>query len=152
MDRAEFRKLTHMGYAILTANLSHAERGKVGIVAVRGDRIVAHGYNGMPSGMNNKCEFDDVDKTKPEVLHAEENLAAWAARKGIPLENTDVYITRTPCLNCAAILVQCGISKLYYAYEHPHGNGLRLLDEAGIPYERVDVPEDWQLRIEEKYR
>lgn len=150
MDRKEQRKRTWMTSAVLTAKLSHAERGKVGIVAVRDQRIIAMGYNGRPAGLKNKCEFDDEDKTRPEVLHAEENLAAWAARKGINLEGSEVYITRTPCLNCAAVLVQCGINKLYYAWAHPHGNGLPLLDEARIPYEQVNPLTE--VILEEKYQ
>ena len=145
------RQEQFMFTAITTAALSHAERGKVGIVAVKDNRIIAQGYNGRPAGLDNKCEFDDIDKTKPDVLHAEENLAAWAAREGIQLKGSECYITRTPCRNCAAILVQCGITKLYWLTEHPHGDGLPLLTEAGIPHEQLDLGNKINFELPEKY-
>lgn len=150
MTRLLTRNEQFMLTAMTTAGLSHADRGKVGIVAVKDNRILAQGYNGRPTGLNNKCEFDDIDKTRPEVLHAEENLAAWAGREGIALKGSTAYITRTPCLNCAAILVQLGITKLYYLFEHPHGNGLPLLDEAGIPHEKLYIPEDLLTNYKER--
>lgn len=122
-----------MKMAILETELCVAERGRVGIVATRKDKILATAHNQRPDAVRNKtCEYPDIDKTLPSVLHAEESLVADCANRGISLVGADVYITRTPCQNCAAILIQAGIKRLFYLTMHPHGDGLPLLYEAGV--------------------
>ena len=83
------------------ANLSHARRLKVGAVIVKDDSILSYGYNGTPGGFDNNCENEVVDTysqfegaiyttklvTKPEVIHAEINAVAKAAKKGYSCDN-----------------------------------------------------------------
>lgn len=122
-----------MNMAIMETELCVAERGRVGIVAVRDGKIIATAHNQRPDAVRNKkCEYEDQDKTLPSVLHAEEALVADCARRGVSLVGATVYITRTPCQNCAAILGNAGISRLYYLTMHPHGDGLPLLYEMNI--------------------
>lgn len=143
----------YMEKALETALHSHALRGKVGIVAVLPDESECLAWNDLPEDLNRtKCETDaptiEESHTLPEVLHAEEMLVCDAARYGDTLEDAVVYITRTPCKKCAAHLLQAGIKKLYYFSVHPHGDGLPILEEAGIPTEQLTFE---QNILEEKY-
>lgn len=156
-----------MEQALRLATHSHAERGKVGIFAIipkygRDGIKITNWYmdgawNDLPERIiwrteRTKCETDaptvEESHTLPEVLHAEEMLVSNCARDGETLYNATVFITRTPCTKCAAHLIQAGIKKLYYFSEHPHGDGLPLLEEAGIPTEKLNFE---QNILEEKY-
>lgn len=122
-----------MKMAILETELCVAERGRVGIVATVDDRIVATAHNQRPNAVRDKvCEYRDQDKTLPSTLHAEEALVADCASRGVSLRGATVYITRTPCQNCAALLANAGVQKLVYLSKHPHGDGLPLLYECNI--------------------
>lgn len=122
-----------MKMALLETELCVAERGRVGIVAVKDGKIIATAHNQRPDAVRDKtCEYPVEDKTLPSVLHAEEALVADCARRGVSLAGAHVYITRTPCQNCAAILGNAGISRLYYLTMHPHGDGLPLLYEMDV--------------------
>lgn len=122
-----------MNMAILETELCVAERGRVGIVATLNDRVVATAHNQRPDAVRNKvCEYTDQDKTLPSTLHAEEVLVADCASRGVSLRGTTVYITRTPCQNCAALLAQAGVKKLVYLSMHPHGDGLPVLYESNV--------------------
>lgn len=146
-------KIGYMEDALRAATISHGLRGKVGILAVTLDNDEAVAWNGLPEDIpRTKCETDaptiEESHTLPEVLHAEEMLVCNAAKEGESLYGAVVYITRTPCKKCAAHLVQAGIKRLYYFSEHPHGDGLPILKEAGIPYEKLTFKQDI---LEEKY-
>ena len=132
-------KEVFMKEALRSANMSFGERGKVGIVATLKDGSVIKTCNNLPHVLGRaKCETEaptiEEAHTLPEVLHAEEMLVCDVAKSEHTLEGADIYITRTPCKKCASHLVQAGINKLYYFSEHPHGDGLPILGEAGIPY------------------
>lgn len=116
------------------AQLSTAVRRHVGCVVVKDNRIISIGYNGMPSGWTNECEImiDGELKTKPEVLHAETNAIAKLARSSESGEGASLFVTDSPCLNCAKIIYQAGITEVYYSREYHCLDGVDFLKKAGI--------------------
>jgi len=125
----------HMDVALRYAELSHARRLKVGAVIVKDNRVISIGYNGMPAGWDNKCEFmrDNELYTKPEVLHAETNAIAKVAKSSESCYNASIYTTTAPCIDCAKLIYQSGISKVYYKEKHLRSDdGLIFLEESGI--------------------
>ena len=127
---------TYMGVANLHAKLSKAERKKVGACLVTRTGIIIPGYNGNPAGMSNVCE-DENNATLPSVIHAELNCILKAAKEGVSCENATIYITLSPCEQCAAMLVQAGVKTVVYSETYRSQNGLSLLYKAGIIYRRV---------------
>lgn len=117
-----------------TAKLSHAVRLKVGAVAVRDRRIICCGFNGTAPGRDNCCEYhrDGELTTKDEVVHAEANLICHAAKHGISLKDTMLYITHAPCLSCATLVSASGITKVMYKDDYRRLDGVIYLNESGI--------------------
>jgi len=105
--------------------LSHCERSKVGAVLVKDGNIVAFGYNGTPAGMNNCCERNDV--TVPEVIHAEMNAILKAARSGYAVGGAELYLTLSPCVDCAKLILQSGIKRVIYLQEYRKTDGVEFL-------------------------
>jgi dCMP deaminase len=135
-------KLVHMQAAHLYANLSTARRLKVGALVVKDDRIISIGYNGMPAGWDNNCETEQEDgtiKTKPEVLHAETNAIAKLARSSESGLDATLFVTHSPCLDCAKIIYQSGIKHVYYATDYRDDSGIVFLRNSGIQVEQLDV-------------
>ena len=121
----------HMRTAENYATLSSAQRLKVGCVIVKDNRIISIGYNGMPSGWDNVCETDG--KTKDEVLHAEANAITKVAMSSESCYNGDIYTTTAPCLECAKLIYQSGISKVFYRTPHLRSeDGIKFLDKCDI--------------------
>ncbi|MDP7368339.1 MAG: deaminase, partial [Candidatus Pacebacteria bacterium] len=106
-----------------------ATRLKVGCIIVKDDRIISIGYNGMPSGGSNVCEEDG--KTKPEVLHAEANAILKLARSTESGLNSSMFTTYAPCIHCAKLILQSGISELYYEEDYKNDDGIEFLKEYG---------------------
>ena len=132
----------HMRAAYLYAELSTARRLKVGALIVKDDRIVSIGYNGMPSGWDNNCEYELEDgtiKTKPEVLHAESNAISKLARSSESGLDADLFVTHSPCLDCAKLIYQSGIRRVYYANAYRDDSGIAFLKASGITVEKIDV-------------
>lgn len=132
----EFNKFDYalMRTAYIWAELSHAVKLKVGCVIAKDNRIITHGYNGMPSHLENKCE-DMVGNTKSEVIHAEHNAILFAARYGISLNDCTAYITHTPCSHCASMLVVSGIKKVIYDQDYistNKGNNFDIFNKSGV--------------------
>lgn len=132
------------------AKLSTAERLKVGAVIVKDNRIISIGYNGMPSGWPNECEHIVYPKgyspkmgslaktTKPEVLHAETNAIAKVAKSSESCYNADIYTTTAPCLDCAKLIYQSGIKKVYWRSPHLRTDeGLTFLRKCGMETEQI---------------
>ena len=105
--------------------LSHCERSKVGAVLVKDGNIIAFGYNGTPAGMNNCCERNDV--TVPEVIHAEMNAILKAARSGHAVGGAELYLTLSPCVDCAKLILQSGIKRVFYLQEYRKTDGIDFL-------------------------
>ena len=129
----------YMDTAKIFAELSHARRLHVGAIVVKDDRIISIGYNGMPAGWDNMCEdvvqhSDDTTtlKTKPEVLHAETNAVAKLARSTESGLDADIFITHSPCLDCAKLIYQSGIRRVWYGSEYRDSAGPEFLQKSGI--------------------
>jgi len=127
------------------AELSHARRLKVGAIVVKDDSVVAYGYNGMPAGWDNDCEdqiyhedgFHITLKTKPEVLHAESNAIAKLARSSVSGLDADLFVTHSPCLDCAKLIYQSGIKRVFYSENYRDDSGLTFLEKSGIIVEQI---------------
>jgi dCMP deaminase len=112
------------------SNLSYCKRKKVGAIIVSGFNIISFGYNGTISGFENVCECDGV--TKKDVLHAESNAIIKCAKSTSSCENATMYLTLSPCFDCAKIIIQSGIKEVYYIEEYSDTSGINLLKKANI--------------------
>mgnify|MGYP000482166534 FL=1 len=126
----------YMDVAERFAQLSHAQRAKVGAIIVKDDRIISIGYNGMPSGWDNVCETEG--RTNPEVLHAETNAIAKLAQSGESGKDATLFCTHLPCMDCAKLIYQSGITQVYYReeYKAAKGSGKEFLTESGVTVAR----------------
>lgn len=149
----------HMKAAEVYSQLSSAKRLQVGCVIVKNDTIIGIGYNGMPSGWNNDCEeteyilksecqvkpedmialgYTETERgwtknwTKPEVLHAESNALAKVAKSTNSSEGATLFVTHAPCLNCAKMIYQAGITEVYYHNTYRDESGIEFLIKCGL--------------------
>tara|TARA_R110000744_G_scaffold11646_5_gene35215 strand:- start:7621 stop:8040 length:420 start_codon:yes stop_codon:yes gene_type:complete len=126
----------HMEVAETYAKLSTAKRAQVGCVIVKDKRIISIGYNGMPSGWDNECEDTDeygfMPVTKPEVLHAETNAIAKLARSSESGDKADLYVTLPPCIDCAKLIYQSGITRVFYKGTYRTVDGIEFLKQADV--------------------
>ena len=132
-----------MRVAFETAKLSYAEKKKVGCVIVKDKRICSIGFNGQPTGLPNVCEEvlpDGTLKTLPTVIHAEANALAWTSKTEVITEGATMYITYSPCINCALLMIQAGIKKVFYfeEYKNDQKSGLKLLESCGVEVIHMD--------------
>ena len=135
----------YMKTAETFAGLSSAVRLHVGAVIVKEDRIISIGYNGMPSGWDNNCEFEYTDPqtketslvTKKEVLHAETNAIAKLAKSTDSGVDSTLFVTHAPCLDCAKLVYQSGINSVYYRNTYRSTDGLEFLEKAGVRVEKI---------------
>jgi len=116
--------------------LSKAKRMQVGCIVVRDNQIISDGYNGTPCGFDNACE-DENFVTKPEVLHAESNALMKLAVGTQSSKDATVYITLSPCFECAKLIVQAKIKRVVFSELYRHNSGLDLLRKAGITVEHI---------------
>ena len=160
------------------AELSHAKRLHVGAIVVKDDRIISIGYNGMPAGWDNDCEYKEYNlsrdfsgnffpgsekdypfeeteelidpdegtikitnryrlKTRPEVLHAESNAIAKLARSNESGLGADLFVTHSPCLQCAKLIFQSGISRVWYREAYRDNSGIEFLTKSGVEVNKV---------------
>jgi len=124
--------------AQIWAQNSYCKRRQVGALIVKDKMIISDGYNGTPSGFENICE-DDNGVTKPYVLHAEANAITKVAKSGNSSEGATLYVTASPCVECAKLIIQAGIKRVVYSDEYRLDDGLRLLRAANIEVEKVEV-------------
>ena len=117
--------------ARIWAENSYCERRKVGALVVKDKTIISDGYNGTPSGFENKCE-DSNNVTHPYVLHAEANAITKLARSSNNSDGSTLYVTASPCIECAKLIIQAGIKKLVYAEKYRLTDGIDLLRQAGV--------------------
>ena len=142
--KEKFKK-AYMQTALTFAELSHARRLKVGCIIVKDDRIISIGYNGMPAGWDNNCEHEmkwpngeiRFLQTKDEVLHAESNAIAKLARSVESGEGASLFVTHSPCLDCAKLIYQSGIVRVLYGYQYRDSAGLDFLARSGIELEQL---------------
>ncbi|NLI25652.1 MAG: dCMP deaminase family protein [Bacteroidales bacterium] len=110
---------------------SYCKRRQVGALIVKGRMIISDGYNGTPEGFENVCE-DETFHTKPYVLHAEANAITKVAKSNNSSENATLYVTCSPCMECAKLIIQSGIRRVVFSEKYPNEDGIRLLERAGI--------------------
>jgi len=138
-------KQAYMQTAQTFAELSHARRLKVGCIIVKDDRIISIGYNGMPAGWDNNCEHEmkwpngeiRFLQTKEEVLHAESNAIAKLARSVESGEGASLFVTHSPCLDCAKLIYQAGIKNVYYLNDYRDDAGVKFLIQSKIQTEKM---------------
>ena len=131
---------SYLRMAQIWAENSYCKRRKVGALLVKNNMIISDGYNGTPSGFENICE-DENGVTKPYVLHAEANAITKVAKSGNSSEDATLYVTASPCIECAKLIIQAGIKRVVYRYEYRLHDGPDLLKQAGIEVEQVNVDE-----------
>lgn len=124
--------------ARIWAENSYCERRKVGALLVKDQMIISDGYNGTPSGFENLCE-DENNRTFPYVLHAEANAITKVARSNNSSEGATLYVTASPCIECAKLIIQAGIKRVVYSEKYHTPDGLDLLEKAGILTEFIDI-------------
>lgn len=135
-------KRAYMQTAQTFAELSSAQRLHVGAIVVKDDRIISIGYNGMPAGWSNVCEdiTEEGDlKTKPEVLHAETNAIAKLARSNKSGLGADLFVTHSPCLECAKLIFQAGIKKVFFGKDYRDDSGIKFLVQSGVIVEKLQI-------------
>ena len=124
----------YMRMARIWAENSYCERRKVGALLVKNKMIISDGYNGTPSGFENKCE-DENNISKAYVLHAEANAISKIARSHNSSDGATLYVTASPCIECAKLIIQAGIKRVVYGEEYRIMDGVELLEKAGISVE-----------------
>jgi dCMP deaminase len=149
----------YMDWAERTAQLSHAQRLQVGAIIVKEDRVISMGYNGMPGGWDNNCEdrvyanewsidnchwdYQEEDgtvynlKTKPEVLHAETNAISKLAKSSESGDGASIFITHAPCLDCAKLIYQSGINRVFYRNSYRNTNGVDFLEKSNVAVTQI---------------
>ena len=120
---------------------SYCTRRKVGALLVKDKMIISDGYNGTPSGFPNKCE-DDNNRTLPYVLHAEANAITKVAKSNNSSEGSTLYVTDSPCIECAKLIIQAGIKRVVYSKLYRVTDGIELMNTAGIITEFLPLDEE----------
>jgi dCMP deaminase len=123
--------IRYIKMARVWATNSYCKRRQVGALIVKDRMIISDGYNGTPSGFENECE-DENNRSKPYVLHAEANAITKVAKSNNSSEGATLYITASPCMDCAKLIIQAGIIRVVYADEYRIIDGIELLEKAGI--------------------
>ena len=123
--------LRYLEMARVWSQNSYCQRRQVGALVVKDGMIISDGYNGTPSGFENVCE-DDNGVTKPYVLHAEANAITKLARSSNNSDGATIYITASPCIECAKLIIQSGIKRVVYGEVYRLMDGIELLQRAGI--------------------
>ena len=126
--------------ASIWAENSYCKRRKVGALLVKDKMIISDGYNGTPAGFENICE-DDSNVTKPYVLHAEANAITKVARSNNSSLDATMYVTCSPCIECAKLIIQAGINRVVYSQQYIVTDGVDLLQRAGIEVVYIEIDE-----------
>lgn len=129
--------IRYLRMATIWAENSYCKRRKVGALIVKDKMIISDGYNGTPSGFENICE-DENGNTKSYVLHAEANAITKVARSNNSSEGATLYVTTSPCIECAKLIIQSGIKRLVFSELYRMKDGIELLVRSGI--ECVQIP------------
>ncbi len=124
--------------AMIWAENSYCIRRKVGALIVKNQMIISDGYNGTPSGFENVCE-DENQLTKPYVLHAEANAITKIARSNNSSDGATMYVTDSPCIECAKLIIQAGIKRVVYSENYRLEDGIDLLKRAGIEVIQLSI-------------
>ena len=134
--------LRYLRMARIWAENSYCQRRKVGALVVNEKMIISDGYNGTPSGFENVCE-DEMNVTKPYVLHAEANAITKLARSSNSSDGATLYATASPCIECAKLIIQAGIKRVIYGEQYRLTDGIDLLKRANIEVKYLN-PDDYE--------
>src|SRR6056297_3309841 len=140
MKKEEKQQLLDQRYlkmAMIWAQNSYCKRRQVGALLVKEKMIISDGYNGTPSGFENICE-DTNNRTKPYVLHAEANAITKIAKSGNSSEGSTLYVTSSPCIECAKLIIQAGIKRVVFTDSYRLEDGINLLRRANIEIKQVE--------------
>lgn len=127
----------YLRMARIWAENSYCQRRQVGALVVKDQRIISDGYNGTPCGFENQCE-DEQGVTHPYVLHAEANAITKLARSSNNSDGATLYVTASPCIECAKLIIQAGIKRVVYGEKYRLDDGLNLLKKANIKVEYLE--------------
>jgi dCMP deaminase len=130
----------YLRMARIWAENSYCKRRQVGALIVKDKMIISDGYNGTPSGFENKCEDED-HLTKPYVLHAEANAITKIACSNNSSKDATMYVTASPCIECAKLIIQSGIKRIVYSEKYRLDDGTKLLERAGIEVVFIEMEE-----------
>ena len=139
-DKQNILDRRYMKMAEIWAENSYCKRRKVGALIVKDKMIISDGYNGTPAGFENICE-DETGHTKSYVLHAEANAITKIARSNNSSEGATLYVTASPCIECAKLIIQAGIKRVVYSEKYRLEDGLDLLRKANIEVEYINPKE-----------
>ena len=131
MDKQQLLDRRYMRMARIWAENSYCKRRQVGALLVKDQMIISDGFNGTPSGFENNCEDED-NVSKPYVLHAEANAITKVARSSNSSQGATLYVTASPCIECAKLIIQAGIKRVVYGENYRIMDGLNMLKRAGI--------------------
>ena len=126
----------YLRMARIWAENSYCKRRQVGALLVKDNMIISDGYNGTPSGFENECE-DENNISKPYVLHAEANAITKVAKSNNSSEGSTLYITTSPCMECAKLIIQSGIVRVVFSEKYRITDGLDLLERVGVDLEYI---------------
>ena len=146
----------YMENAVNFSTLSKANRKQVGCVLVTPENVQIHAYNGTPEGWDNSCEYEEevlvsefgkgswLEKTgntvtKNEVIHSELNAILHAARQGVSVKGSTLYVSLSPCIKCSAMIAQAGIKRVVYKEEYRDLTGVDMLKQHGIIVEKINA-------------
>jgi dCMP deaminase len=141
----------YMKVAETFAELSSAKRLHVGAIVVKEDRIISIGYNGMPAGWDNDCEYEFKHPqtkitelvTRKEVLHAETNAIAKLAKSTESGDGATMFVTHAPCMDCAKLIYQSGINHVLYRNSYKSDDGINFLAKAGVSVEKLNKADSY---------
>ena len=128
----------YLKMAKVWAENSYCKRRQVGALIVKDQMIISDGYNGTPSGFENICE-DENNMTKPYVLHAEANAITKVAASNNNSKGATIYITSSPCIECAKLIIQAGIRRVVFSEKYHTEEGINLLIRADIKVDLIDL-------------
>jgi dCMP deaminase len=128
----------YLRMASIWSENSYCKRRQVGALIVKDKMIISDGYNGTPSGFENVCE-DENNVTYPYVLHAEANAITKIARSNNNSEGATLYVTDSPCIECAKLIIQAGIKRVVYSRQYRLDDGIQLLKKANIEVVYMDI-------------
>lgn len=137
-DKQRLLDERYMRMAAIWAENSYCKRRKVGALIVKDKMIISDGYNGTPSGFENICE-DDNNETKAYVLHAEANAITKVACSHNSSLGATMYVTTSPCIECAKLIIQAGIKRVVYNQKYRRTDGASLLERAGVEVVFIDI-------------
>lgn len=140
MDKQESLDRRYLRMAAIWAENSYCRRRQVGCLLVKDKMIISDGYNGTPTGFENDCETED-NRSKAYVLHAEANAITKVAKSSNSSDGSTLYVTDSPCIECAKLIIQAGIKRVVYSRAYRLTDGIDLLERAGIAVEYKPIPE-----------